>query len=116
MKKFIYGFVLLSFVFAFNACEEEAEECKTCTLTFTWAAGTDDLQAEWNADAVDAGFADLHAEFEADYAEEGVSFGEVCGDAIQTSEANYAEYTEGIVAWDLDGDGETDMTEAYTCQ
>ena len=111
MKKFIYGFMLLAFfAFTFSSCEKE--ECETCTLNLAWA---DPLyQAAFDLEAVSNGYADAQAEAEADLEAEGVSFGEVCGDAIQTSEDNYDEFMDGVTGFTIDG--MVICTFSYTCQ
>lgn len=111
----MYGFILLSFVFAFNACEEEAE-CKTCEINIAFVDA--DVQQVLDAAAVADGYADFqdytNSELPAD--EDLVTVGELCGDAIDDAQADWNTFTGGDSTEDIDGDGYIDVTYSYTCQ
>ena len=113
MRNFLLILTLILTVGIFSSCEKE--ECETCVLNLAFLDS--DVEAAFDLLAVANGYADAHAEAEADLEEEGVSFGEVCDEAIKTSEDNYEEYMDGVYGFYLDdGDDIIDVTFSYTCE
>tara|TARA_B100000427_G_scaffold278621_1_gene248450 strand:+ start:188 stop:526 length:339 start_codon:yes stop_codon:yes gene_type:complete len=112
MKNFLFVLTLILTVGIFSSCEKE--ECKTCTLNLAWLDS--DVEAAFDLIAVADGYASAQDEAEQDLEEEGVSFGEVCGDEIQTSKDNYEDFMDGVYGLYLDDDDIVDVTWSYTCE